>query len=491
MSTWSTQQKQLIRILLLGVVLVLSLLMSSLPRWNYSYPIHSDEWVHYSDVQSLMTTTSIPYPEPGEAGQAFAPDTEIGFHLWLAGLKHITGLSWLAMFRFIPGIVLAVLAWQVYAVSRRKWLGLAAAFLVALIPTTIRFLGPAFLVPVGLGLTFLPLTLLVVRRLMHDPRGPVLLLVSLLTLLFVHPPSFVIVSILAAVHLIFYLFPGKKTAGQPVFAAASLGGIAAMYIFEIFWASAYIRFNLNEALTPQSEQMLPPVTDIISRFGYILPFLFAVGVGMLAYRGTRKNWALLLPALGLLAFQLIYTFSFIGPDIIYERGWLYLYLFMAIIGATALGDIRQWLEQFFRHRARPAALVSYGVIGVLLAINFGFSLRSHLNEPYYHLVDDVTYQDFLWVREHVASEYQTGITATGLNCPFAAISGKNVYTSEVSRHFRAKEPPASEFFKYNAADTDWLIQEGLSIVYTSGPVENADLIKVNRNLYLRIEGAGD
>jgi hypothetical protein len=491
MSDWSPPQKRLIRVLLLGAVLVLALLLASLPRWNYAYPVHSDEWVHYSDARSLMATTRIPYPEPGEAGQAFAPDTEIGFHLWLAELKHVTGLSWLAMFRIIPGIVLAILAWQVYALARRKWVGLTGAFLVVLMPTTIRFLGPAFLVPVGLGLTFLPVTLLIVRRLMHDPRGPVLLAASLFALLFIHPPSFIIATLFTAVHLVFYLIPGNKPLSRPLFAAVALGAIAAMYLFEIFWASDYIRFNLNEALTPQSEQLLPPITDIISKFGYVLPFLFAAGTGILAYRGTRKNWALLLPAVSLLAFQLLYSFSFIGPDIIYERGWLYLYLFMAIIGGMALGDIRRWLEQFFRRWAGLAAAVSYGAIGVLLVTNFAFSLRSHLTEPYYHLVDDVTYQDFLWVREHVTPRYQTGIADMGLNCPFAAVSGKNVYTSEVSRHFRSKEPPATEFLTNGATDTRWLLEEGISIVYTGQPVVNDHLNKVNRNLYLLIAGAGD
>lgn len=88
MSVWSPQQKKLIKVLLLGVILVLALFMASIPRWNYLYPIHSDEWTHYSDAQSLMETTKISYPDPCDAGAVFSPDIEIGFHLLLGELKH-------------------------------------------------------------------------------------------------------------------------------------------------------------------------------------------------------------------------------------------------------------------------------------------------------------------------------------------------------------------------------------------------------------------
>ena len=44
-----------------------------------------------------------------------------------------------------------------------------------------------------------------------------------------------------------------------------------------------------------------------------------------------------------------------------------------------------------------------------------------------------------------------------------------------------------EFFQGGAMDTSWLVENGISIVYTSGVVENNKLIKVNRNLYLLVE----
>lgn len=491
MSKWSPQQKQLIQVLSLGAIIVLAFFMTSIPRWNYLYPIHSDEWMHYGNIQSLMETTKISYPEPGESGRVFSPDVEIGFHLLLAELKHITGMSWLDVFRFVPGIILALLSFQVYVVTGRKWTVVISAFFVTLLPTTIRFLGPAFLVPVALGLVFIPLVLLVLRQFPDDPRGRALLVLSLFSLLFIHPPTFIIVSIIAIVHLILHFLSKEKVQNNRRLTGVSLAAIGAIYIFGFFWASSYVHYNIGEALTPQSEISQPPITDIIARFGYILPLLFVVGAGILVYRGKRDDWTLVLPATGLLAFMLVYSHLFIGPDIVYERGWLYLYVLMALIGGVTVGSIWQLLRDLFKRWAILAGILSYGIVTILLILNLAFSLRSHIVEPYYRLVDDTNYRDFLWVRENVSPDYQTGIADLGLNYPLAAVSGKYVYVGEVSPNLRLKMPMVEEFFRDNAADTPWLISQGLSMVYTSRPVSNNHLNKVNHNLYLLVENSED
>jgi hypothetical protein len=325
---------------------------------------------------------------------------------------------------------------------------------------------------------------------MHDLRGPVLLALALFSLLFIHPPTFIVVSLTAVVHLVFYVLPGKGLESKRRLAVISLCCVAAVYVFGFFWASSFISFNINEALTPDSEISLPPILNIVGRFGYVLPFLFAAGTGILAYRGTRENRALVVSAIGLLVFQLIYAYVFLGPDIIYERGWLYLYVSMAIISGLAVGESWQRLQGNTNRLSVPAAVVSYSVIILLLTTSFVFSLRNHLNEPFYRLVDERSYADFLWVKENVPPVYQSGIADLGVNGPFAAVTGKYVYIGEVSQNFRYKWSQADEFFDNGARDYQWLIGEGLSMVYTNSPVENNRLNKVHHNQYLLTGGPG-
>ncbi|MFC1967279.1 hypothetical protein ACFLV2_01355, partial [Chloroflexota bacterium] len=140
--------------------------MSSIPHWDYGYPLHVDEWWRYGDAQALIDNGRITYPDPFEADAAPGTDIEAGYHLWLGEIQLITGVSWLTLFRYLPGAILALLAFLAYAFGKEKGFGLGAALLAALVPTTVRLLGPAFLLPVALGLLFIPLALIILRHLM-------------------------------------------------------------------------------------------------------------------------------------------------------------------------------------------------------------------------------------------------------------------------------------------------------------------------------------
>ena len=137
-----------------------------------------------------------------------------------------------------------------------------------------------------------------------------------------------------------------------------------------------------------------------------------------------------------------------------------------------------------RPRLAIAATASYFLIGGLVAASFAMSLISHLSEPYYHAIDDITYHDFLWVREYVPPSHPIGVLNTGEAWAFAAVSGKLAYTTEVAPNFHEKGRLAMEFLNNGARDTSWLRDKGISIVYIPVMVNNNQLIKVSRNLYL-------
>ncbi|MFC1990726.1 hypothetical protein ACFLU9_01070 [Chloroflexota bacterium] len=482
MNSLTQKQAGLIEGLLLVAVLMLAYFMSSIPHWHYQYPLHIDEWWRYGDAQSLIETESITHPNPFEAGETLSPDIEAGFHLFLGELKLITGVSWLSLFRYLPGIILAMLAFQAYVFGKRKGLGLGAASLATLIPTSVRFLGPAFLLPVSLGLVFIPLTLFVLHRLMSGLRGPIILFLILLALLFIHPPTFAVVSAITVIHLVLFLLPGKEPQSRARQSVLALVFIVPIYGLMFFWAPSFIDFVVNEAMQPELHLQLPPIQNAVFKFGYIPATLFALGIGILARQGKRDNWAIVLSAVGLLAFLLLYPRFYIGPDIIYERGWLYFFVLMALLGGVALKEIWGWAGR--GNMPSLATVSSYAVIGILVASAFAMSLRSHLTEPYYHVIDDINYQDFLWVREYTPPQYQVGVLDTAKAWAFAAVTGKFAYTAEVSPNFHAKGRSAMEFLENGARDTSWLVERGINIVYSSEEIDNNQLIKVNNNLYL-------
>lgn len=489
MSPLSQQPARLVARLALVAILVLSFFMASIPHWDYLYPLHIDEWWHYGDAQSLIEAGGTPYPDPFYSGVPLSPDKELGFHLFLGEFKLITGASWLSLVRFLPGIIFALLAFVAYAFGKRRGFGLGAAFLVALIPTTVRFLGPAFLVPVALGLTFIPVTLLTLQRLMFDLRGPVVLFLIFLSLLFIHPPTLAVISGIAVIHFVIFFLPGgergRSRARQSVVALALL---LSVYVLMFFWAPSALDFVIEEAMDPEAHLAVPPIWDALSKFGYVPLALFVMGAGILIYRGERHDWALVLSAAGLLAFEQLYPRFYIGPDIIYERGWLYTYVLMGLLGGVALKELAQWTRlALLKRRPAMSTAASYALIGVIVVSALTVSVRSHMSEPYYHVINDASYQDFLWVREYVPPQYDIGVLDTGVAWPFASVSGKFAYTAEVAPNFHAEGRSAMKFLQDGASDTSWLKEKGITIVYTPRAIENNELIKVHNNVYLLVE----
>lgn len=481
------RQNNVIEGLLLVLILLLAIFMAYIPHLDYIYPIHIDEWWHYGDSQSLVETGRIPYPDPFNSGELLTEDIEAGYHLLLGEIRLITDISWLNLLRFLPGFIFAMLAFQAYAFGRGRGFGLGAAFLVCLIPTTIRFLGPAFLVPVSLGLTFIPLALFILHRLMSDIRGPTLLLLMLSALLFLHPPTMVVISAIVVIHLVFSLFD-KQKARSRVRRVALVFGFAIMIIVLVFlWAPASLDFVVKEALDPERHLPLPPIADALPKFGYIPIVLFIIGVGILFYKHRREDLTLITAVFALLAFQQLYPHFYIGLDIIYERGWLYTFVLMALMGGVALPAARGWIKSGIKKWPRLAHIIAFAAIGILLVSALGINIRSHLSEYYYHVIDDEMYQEFRWIGEYVPPSHQIGILDTHEAWPFAAITKKFAYTAEVAPNFHTKGRSAMEFLETGSKDTSWLLEEGITIIYTSEVVENNDLIKVNNRIYLLVD----
>ena len=254
-----------------------------------------------------------------------------------------------------------------------------------------------------------------------------------------------------------------------------------------FWAPSAFDFVIKETLNPEAHIALPPIQDAIPKFGYVPIALFIIGAGIIVRRGGRENWALVLSAIVLLAFEQIYPRFYIGPDILYERGWLYTYVMMALLGGVALVEIGRWIQAALRHKQTQATVLSYALVGVIALSALGIGIQSRLSEPYYHVIDEETYKEFLWIKEYMPSQYQIGVLKTDTAWAFAAVTGKFAYTTEVAPNFHEKGRSARAFLHEGAKDTAWLKERGITIVYAPGTIDNSDLIKVHNSFYLLAE----
>jgi len=142
-------------------ILGLAFYIAFIPHQNYPYPVHIDEWVHlaYSEAMLQAGSTTITDPFSGQWTIGLSSNLEAGFHLFWGVFQQISGISWLTIFRYFPSVIFMLTVLSVYVMARREGFGWEAALFTCLILTTVGIMGPAFMVPVAMGLLFIPLSL--------------------------------------------------------------------------------------------------------------------------------------------------------------------------------------------------------------------------------------------------------------------------------------------------------------------------------------------
>ena len=150
---------------ILILLIVLGVYIAWIPRQGDILPVHLDEWFHMAcSRQIFIQGDAVDLLDPFYGGQPWLFQfAERGFHLLLGVLQKISGLDWLSIFRYIPSVIFTMTILATYIMGKRQGFGLESAFFVSLLPTTVGILGPAFLVPVAIGLLFIPVSLFVIH----------------------------------------------------------------------------------------------------------------------------------------------------------------------------------------------------------------------------------------------------------------------------------------------------------------------------------------
>ena len=464
-------------------VLGLAFYIAFIPHQAYIYPVHIDEWVHwaYSDALLDAGSTSFTNPFSGAGTISVSSDLEVGYHLFWGYFQQITGLSWLAIFRFFPSVMLVFTALAVYILGQRKGFGTEAALLTCLIPTTVGILGPAFLVPVSMGIFFVALSLFIAFS-FRGVWSYVVLFLFTCFLLVIHSPSAICLVIILVPYILLNLKGNfKHSLGMAL-------AVAVPFLAPFPWIFDMLGPTFQQAFTPQE---LPGYVDfprVIHTYGYWPVGLCALGTLALALKRDRESYALPLGLL-LILLMLVTFFTFhYGVAIMYERGLMYMMLMTGIVGGAGLMAVRALpVPKLITAKLRlPAAMPRYVLLAVCLAIA-GVTLYTTIpdrqGEDYYHMIDRDDYEAFVWIRDNLDDSYERAILDPWLGTPFTAITGKPIY-SRIHAYPMDKDAVAREFLADGCEDTDFLREEGISIVYTEMECRNPDLTEVRDNIYV-------
>jgi len=468
-------------------ILALAYFVTFIPHITYPYALHIDEWVHIAYTNALLDSGTVYHANPfsGLGSGGIVALLESGYHIPLALFQRFSGVSWVDIARYAPGIIFVFTVLSVYIFAKKKGFGWEAAFFACLITTTVGILGPAFIVPVAMGLVFVPLLLFLITN--FQTRWAYLVIcIFILFLIILHATSAILVVIIL---LPFCLFNWKA---NPKHNLGVLAAITLPFLLTLPWTSSLILSEWGSLFTPTPLPAYHSFLTIISEYGF-LPVIFCLlGTFILIIKGNWKSYSLVISLIVLLAILAVFYTLHYGIAALYLRGLLFAMVMMSIVAGAGLRELRKlelpWINGF---KLRKPRIVQ--AIGILLCVSaisatLFIAIPSRQFTPYYHMIDKTDYEAFDWIKNNIDSGYQKAILDPWKATAFTAITEKYVYT-RIHTSPQPIDKQAYEFLQGGCNDTSFLLENGISIVYTriGGVVftpDNPDLVEIRENVYL-------
>jgi hypothetical protein len=462
-------------------ILVLAFYIGFIPHQSYAYPVHLDEWNNYTYSQVIYSAHSISFTDPWQGGSIQQyPNPEVGYNVFWSVLHMVTGIPLLTIFRFGPAAIMAITALAVYILGRREGFGWEASLFLCLIPTTVGILGPAFMVPVALGLLFIPLSLFIVFN-YRTWWSYLLLYVFIMFLLAIHAPTAVGLCII----LVPYALINLK--GDFLHSLAMLAAMVFPFLFGFPWVESILRIETQGLTSPSELTQNVALPHIMGTYGYLPVALGAMGIAILVFKGKKSSYGLILGTLALLILLVArFTFHY-GADVMYFRSLHYMMLMMSVLAGAGLWLVRkirlpEWINVPYKLSfitRNIGNIVSLVLIGMVLYT----AIPQRQHTPYYHMINEQEYQSFVWIRENVDASYQKAILDPWKATAFTGITGKYVLT-KIGEAPTGKDVEVIDYLNGGCKDTSYLIDNGVSLVFSPVKVENDDLIEVHPEVYL-------
>jgi hypothetical protein len=469
--------------------MVLAFYVAYIPHSNYPYPVHIDEWFHMAlSNQVIKQAAAMGLTDPFSGGAAiWNQSVELGFHLFSTNLHQISGVAWLDIVKYFPGIIFIITVLSVYVLAKRQGFGWQAAFFTCLVPTTVGILGPAFFVPVALGLPFIPLAIFLALNL-RGVSSYVVLFIFTNFLVSSHGATAVVIVLILAPFILLNLRSNPKH---------SLGMTLALVIpfitpFPWIFHMLLPAFKSLFSVTPVTWYV--DIPSVIQTYGYLPALFCSLGTFVLAMRGSKKDYGLILGFLALLVMLITFYIFHHGLATLYERGLVYAMLLMSIVAGAGLMFVTNLkLPASLSVRLRvPLTIRNIGkILGLaIIILTLCINIPNLHHIPYYHMIDDQDYEAFVWIKDNLSKGYEKAILDPWKATAFTAITEKRVY-ARIHTNPTPIDLKVYDFLYGGSNNTTFLRENGISIVYDEVKCSNPDLVEVRKNVYLLREARQD
>jgi hypothetical protein len=457
---------------------------------NYFLPLHVDEWIHWSNTQAVMQSGSTTFLDP-YAGLEIVSSGEIGFHITTACLSWLSGANILSIFLFMPsiiGILISIIAFNIGERSKRKF-GLEAAFFIGFIPTTIRFLGPSFYVAVTLGL--LLLIFLIWLTQLKNWQSTFLFMLFVGYTFTVHPQTALAAIIFISIYSVFLVFE-KKYIIALLMEIFTLLPIIIAYFFTTNW-DYYIEMLLESAY----EEGLFELPDILINFnhlGIITWILFIIGIYYSFTKGKSLTQSLCISSIIFIVIIGLYDKIDYGSPFFYDRIFLYLFLFVALIAGFGLREVRTPFKNIIeknilKNKKQLSKEFRFALPILVCIFLFVTAVPAHVSIPYYQMINEEEYETFIWLRDNIEvfrdeyHPYDRAAVNPFMASPFSAITGLHIVTSSMQPIISYdKHTEMKKFLNQDCTNINYLEQNQISVIY--GQCNNPNFTGIYENVYL-------
>lgn len=461
--------------------------ISFFPHWDADagefrpYPVHMDEYVHWGYAEGIIEARSINLRDPF-TGQTGATDElqqifreslhERGFQALVGATADAAGVRTETLFLWGPAAIAVLLVLGGYAVGSLWNAGLASAACMLFLPTSLRFLGPAFFVPVALGLPLFVLGLFLIFRRGHTRNAIALFLVAG-ALFTIH---FAVAVVLAGVILISGIIHLREPQRAfPLLVVALLPTL--------------VSGRLVTQRTSSDIPELPAQLADALVFGPWPVVAAGAGVFLLAAASDRRARAagvtlgVALVAAG--AYIIFRVEEGKDPWQAYDRLTLLFLVLAAFPAGHALTSAVKRARAISHPRfgGRTAGVVLSIVIGISLAGVAFAGVEEMASQPRYAMLTDAQYDAYTQAAKALRPHHRLALVEGISTMPFSILTGRPTLFVATPDQVQPPED-IRDFFAGNAADTYFLLMKGVTVVVTDRVVTNPDLHTVAPGVYV-------
>ncbi len=462
--------------------MLFALILNFSPHFHYFYPIHVDEYIHIENAKQIVEKEGINnMTDP--TGRFYYNDMEVGFHIFLSEIFILTNMKTENTI-FIPTIFLifSMILIYVYLNKFSKISPITTIILIAIIPTTVTFLGEKFLVPVNISFIAIPGVLFLIERYEREPANknliPFIPLISA-SLIF-HPPSgFCVLAIIFTYVLLltFKLSNNTKGRKEKIFKILLTSAISFIIVIQLFIPSLLSKGIEAGIFTKQN--YLDDIIHFPDYFGIFPLILSATGIFFMIY---KKN--LLVPLSLLILLIILFIYIYFQKIFLFPYGRIYIYISILLSISAGIG-VYEILKFRWKRTGEKFKILTIVIIILLIFLSIYEQLPKHDPNTYYYIMDNNDYENFIWIKENTPKN-STILTDSWKSKALIIFAERKVYSywplgpdQKILYYCEAGD----KFLAEKCNNTDFLINNNINYVYSCN-CENENLKEIKKCIFM-------